>query len=123
MGQIARLESAKLVRNQLDKLAKDCSVIITGDFNAGEGSKPYEALFANDSPVVDTYRSTHPAKQENEGTFSGFKSDQTSGARIDWIAVSKDWTILEAKIDHTAQEGRTPSDHFPVTAILQPNKK
>jgi endonuclease/exonuclease/phosphatase family metal-dependent hydrolase len=122
MGATARRKSAELLRQKIETLGKDCSVIVAGDFNAGEGSDPYEALFGDKeqvSPVVDTYRTVHPERKENEGTFSGFKAEATGGARIDWIAASRDWQILDAQIDHTEREGRTPSDHFPVTAVLR----
>ncbi|MEX0792378.1 MAG: endonuclease/exonuclease/phosphatase family protein [Pirellulaceae bacterium] len=119
-GPTARLESARLIRRKAQELGEGCSVIVTGDFNAGEGSAPYKAMFGTnegaESPVVDTYRAAHPEKKSDEGTFSGFKEENTGGARIDWVGVSRDWEILDAKIDRTAKEGRTPSDHFPITA-------
>lgn len=123
MGTTARLESARLIRRQIGTLGAKCAVIVTGDFNTDEGSPPYRALFepAADvqSPVVDTYRAVHSERAANEGTFSGFKAEAVAGARIDWIGVSRDWEIRSAAIDHTAREGRTPSDHFPVTTVIR----
>jgi 6-phosphogluconolactonase (cycloisomerase 2 family)/endonuclease/exonuclease/phosphatase family metal-dependent hydrolase/dienelactone hydrolase len=123
LGPTARLESARLVRRQIAKLADGASVIVTGDFNAGEDSDPYRALFApiDDQPstVVDSFRVNHPDRMPNEGTITGFKADTKSNARIDWIGVSRDWQIRSAAIDRTARDGRTPSDHYPVTAILR----
>lgn len=119
MGKTARLESSRLVRLKLQEIGKGCSIIVTGDFNAGEGSPPYAALFEDDSPVVDTYRTAHSERTSDEGTFSGFKAGNNGGARIDWIAVSRDWKIVDAQIDRTATEGRTPSDHYPITALLK----
>lgn len=122
-GPQARLNSARLVRKQISELAKDCAVIVMGDFNSSEGSGPYGALFGaaagQDSPVVDCYRVAHPDRTDKEGTGSGFKAENTSGARIDWIACSREWKVLQAEIDRTQREGRTPSDHFPVTVILR----
>jgi endonuclease/exonuclease/phosphatase family metal-dependent hydrolase len=122
-GKEARLESAKLVREKIVALGKGCSVIVTGDFNAGEGSEPYKALFGpkgkEESPVLDSYRAAHPKKGEAEGTTTGFKAGPSKGARIDWIGVSKDWKVVSAGIDRTEKGGRTPSDHFPVTAALR----
>lgn len=122
-GRMARLEAAKLFRDRIAELGKGCSVIVTGDFNSGEGSEPYQALFGErdgkQSLVVDTYRVAHPKREENEGTFSAFKADVTAGNRIDWIGCSRDWTIRSAAIDHTARDGRTPSDHFAVTAEIK----
>lgn len=127
IGQQARLESAKLIRSQVGKLAAGSgSIIVTGDFNAGEGSDPYRALFEtrpDAPPLIDSYRAAHPERQPNEGTFSGFKATGTAGERIDWIAVSPDWQVLSATINHTARDGRTPSDHFPVAAVLRPKPR
>jgi endonuclease/exonuclease/phosphatase family metal-dependent hydrolase len=121
-GTTARLESAKLLRAKARELGKDCLVVITGDFNADQNSPPYEALFApvdgEESPIVDTYRLAYPERQSDEGTFSGFKASEVNGARIDWIGVSRHGTIRSASIDRTSRNGRTPSDHFPVTATV-----
>lgn len=122
MGQQARLKSAELVRQKIVEMGAGTSVIVTGDFNTGEGSEPYDALFAEAdarSPVIDCYRAVHPQREENEGTFSGFDSQRINGPRIDWIAASRDWMIVSAETNRVAKDGRTPSDHFPVQAILQ----
>lgn len=122
-GREARLESARLIRRQIAAIGEGCSVVLTGDFNTPEGSGPYEALFGplegQQSSLVDTYRAAHPERGENEGTFSGYRAAATSGPRIDWIGVSRDWQIVDASIDRTSRNGRTPSDHFPVTAVLR----
>jgi endonuclease/exonuclease/phosphatase family metal-dependent hydrolase len=122
-GPKARLESARLIRSRVEELSQGSSVIVTGDFNSGEGSPPYKALFdakdGHDSPIVDCYRIAHPQRAENEGTATGFKASSTKGNRIDWIGASRDWKIVSAEIDRTEREGRTPSDHFPVKAVIE----
>jgi endonuclease/exonuclease/phosphatase family metal-dependent hydrolase len=121
-GPRARIEAAKIIRDKAESLGKGCSILITGDFNSAEGSEPYKALFAKvgdkDSPVVDTYRVAHPNRGANEGTANGFKASATTGNRIDWIAASRDWTVKSAAIDRTSKDGRTPSDHWPIIAVL-----
>ena len=122
LGKTARLESARLIRRRLEAARGTSSLILTGDFNAGEGSDPYQALFGEAagaaSPVLDSFRHAHPDRTEEEGTFTGFQASSTRGARIDWVGVSRDWTVREASIDRAARDGRTPSDHSPVTAVL-----
>lgn len=119
----ARTESARLLRGRIGKLPKGTAVVVTGDFNAGEGSAPYKALFARQgeraSPLRDTFRVAHPKKGESEGTFSGFKAGAKKGARIDWIGCTSHFKVRRAGIDRTERKGRTPSDHFPVTAVLE----
>lgn len=122
-GKVARIESSKLIRNKLLALGKDCSLILTGDFNSAEGSEAYQAMFGmrenEPSPIVDTYRVAHPQREETEGTTTPFLSAPNKAARIDWIGVSRDWTVIAAAIDRPDREGRTPSDHFPVQATVR----
>lgn len=122
-GQQARAESARLVRAKLVELGAGCRLVVTGDFNAGEGTDPYTALFADaagkPSPVVDSFRVARPDRGPDEATFSGFRA-AARGERIDWIGCSRDWDVRLAGIDRTARAGRSPSDHFPVFAVLRP---
>jgi endonuclease/exonuclease/phosphatase family metal-dependent hydrolase len=122
IGKEARRRSASLIRDRLESLGNGCSIVVTGDFNAGEGSLPYRALFDNDREapsLLDAHRAAHPERKSDEGTYNGFKPDATSGERIDWIACSRDWKVVSAAIDRTTKDARTPSDHFPVHAVLK----
>lgn len=123
IGVTARNESAKLLREKVKSMQGDSLVVVTGDFNSGEDSDAYRHLFGDNqgttSPVIDCFRAAHPERSKNEGTFSGFKSQNTTGARIDWVGISQAFKIDLVEIDRTAKDGRTPSDHFPVTAVLR----
>lgn len=123
-GTQARLESARLIREKLATLGTDCRLILTGDFNCAEASKPYDALFAprNGEPALvrDTYRLHRPERSADEATFNSFDARRITGPRIDWIGASQDWEVRQAGIDRTSRDGRTPSDHFAVTAVLRP---
>ena len=122
-GKQARKESAKLIRKKVLELAGECDIVVTGDFNAAADSDVYASLFANEaeqsSPVVDTFIVANPKYVGGQGTFSGFKPNAISGPRIDWIGCSRGFQIQAASIDRTERDGRTPSDHFPVTAVLK----
>lgn len=126
VGRTARAESAKLlgrfIRDKADALGPDTAAVLMGDFNSAADSPPYLALcVALDGPrLADTYRAarqrdTGPAK--DEGTFNGFRN-RTNGARIDWLLVSRGVTTLQAGIDRQRIDGRNPSDHDPVWAVL-----
>lgn len=123
-GGVARRESAKLLRDRIADMGKGCRVILTGDFNTAEQSDPYKALFGErdgvESPVFDAFRLANQQPGNEEGTFNGFKPDATTGPRIDWIGISLDWMPVKVFIERSARDGRTPSDHFPVCAILAP---
>jgi endonuclease/exonuclease/phosphatase family metal-dependent hydrolase len=125
-GSNARTESAKLLgRFILDKRAElgpNTPVVLMGDFNAGVYSAPYlELCGAIGGPrLVDTYRAArYRARRDGpEGTFNRFRNHH-DGARIDWVLTSRNVITLEAGIDRTRLDGRNPSDHDPVWAVLR----
>ena len=122
-GAEARRRAAAFVRERLCDLGRGCRVVVTGDFNAPEGSDTHAELFAGrpgDPPaLIDTLRAMVPRSGNTEGTFNGFDAAATTGPRIDWIGCSADWEVRLAGIDRTTREGRPPSDHWPVTAVLR----
>ncbi len=125
-GTRARLESARLLRARAMAPAGGGRVIVTGDFNCGEESAPYVALFGplegQPATLADTYRVAHPARTPDECTFHSFRYLPSNGPRIDWIGASRDWKVGEVRINRTPTIPRPPSDHFPVEAVLQPNR-
>lgn len=114
-GAEARWRGASVLKAWLAEQSAT-HVVVTGDFNCAEGSRPYSVLVSDD--LVDTYRALYPERAENEGTFNGFKGTK-SGARIDWILASPSWTVRAATLDDHSLDGRYPSDHFPVSAVLE----
>lgn len=121
-GVAARLNAARLLRQRIEALAEEGPVILTGDFNSGDVDAPYATLFGvpdqRAPALVDSYRVVHPRPTPDEGTFSSFDARVRDGKRIDWIGVTRDWDVVAATIEHAARHERTPSDHFPVTAVL-----
>lgn len=69
------------------------------------------------SRLVDTFRTLHPDARE-VGTFNDFKGTKT-GDKIDYILVSQGVTTLAAEILRDHRDGRYPSDHFPVLAVVR----
>ena len=116
-GAEARLKSAQIIREFVDKRKKNHTIIVTGDFNCGVQSLPYNALLATDR-LNDTWQTAHPTKTMKEGTFNGFQG-KDDGARIDWVLCSPSFSVIEAVIVKTSRNGKFPSDHFPVTAVLK----
>ncbi len=126
LGKKARLESAKLIRQFVNRLPLQPQfVIVTGDFNAGQSSPPYQALFASPSFTADNtlilqdaFCIHSPKRTQAEGTFGGFKGSR-SGSRIDWIACSESFQVTGASIVVKSYDGKYPSDHYPVVAELE----
>ena len=114
-GKKAREEAAKIIMNRVSTLEKGVGVVITGDFNSGEGSKPYQFLVGGN--LIDTFRIAHPTRTEKESTFTAWKG-RLIGNRIDWVLCSPNFRVLSAGINRTNDNGRYPSDHYPVTATL-----
>ena len=121
IGKRARLESARLIRRRVREILPGGTVIIIGDFNAREDDEEYTELLRatdDDGPrYLDAYRQIHPQRQTDEATFHAFKGGK-EGSRIDWIVHSEDLKATDATIDRTSEDGRYPSDHYAVTAVL-----
>jgi endonuclease/exonuclease/phosphatase family metal-dependent hydrolase len=128
MGEIARCESALLLKMRASRIADELPVIVVGDFNAAaDSSAPYQVLTGSagrewpgpeSRDYLDVYRALHPAGARGEKTYHGFEGG-TDGERIDWILVSPGIRPLESEIVHNRPGGRWPSDHYPVTAIVR----
>jgi endonuclease/exonuclease/phosphatase family metal-dependent hydrolase len=121
-GDKARLNSAMMMRGRLPELAEGDAVVVLGDFNCDEDSEPYRVLVTGepDAPawLMDTYRSAHPDRSDEERTYHGFRGER-EGSRIDWILHGLGLHTLAAGIDTTHEGLKYPSDHYPVTATLQ----
>ena len=113
-GKIAREKSSQVIVDRSKRFEAGLPIIITGDFNSGAGTVPYQVI---SEVYVDTFDKLHPDAKET-GTFSGFDG-RTDGARIDCIFVSRKVKVVEAGIDRREFDRRNPSDHFPVTSVLR----
>ncbi len=92
-------------------------LLVTGDFNAGEGNPAFRALLdAGDLSLKDPFRVRFPDARE-VGTFHGFEGG-SEGEKIDAILAGSGWDVLHAGIVRVSFNGRYPSDHYPVTAVL-----
>jgi endonuclease/exonuclease/phosphatase family metal-dependent hydrolase len=112
--ETARLASARLIAERIRLLPRDTFFLMTGDFNAPAGGAVYE-VFA--STLVDAW--TKAARRTGpEGTFHGF-SGKPGNARIDWILFRGTARVTEAETITWNDNGRYPSDHFPVLAVLE----
>jgi len=69
-------------------------------------------------PLYDSFREVFPGRGTDEASFHGF-GGETAGSRIDFILHNRDLKATDAGIMHTNFDGRYPSDHFPVTAVLE----
>jgi len=121
-GVIARQEASRVISTRLPKIAAGVPAILTGDLNINENNPAYTVLTrpaaAGAIAWIDAYRAVHPQRRPDEASFHGFKGG-TTGSRIDFVFHTSHFAATAAAIDRTAREGRFPSDHYPVTAVLK----
>lgn len=112
-GPVARAESARLVVERMQRLTS--RRLLVGDMNADERSEAVEILLR--AGYRDTFRVLHP---EDDGcTYHGFRGRGVrSLGKIDYILCDESWTIRSAEILRDSDNGRYPSDHFPIVAEL-----
>jgi endonuclease/exonuclease/phosphatase family metal-dependent hydrolase len=110
----ARLNCAKVLMERISRLPKDVPFILTGDFNSAPDTPPYQVFAAE---LKDT-RLTAARRTGPDGTNSGF-SGRTEGPRIDWIFYRGALKAVESETIVRSQDGRYPSDHFPVFVVLE----
>jgi endonuclease/exonuclease/phosphatase family metal-dependent hydrolase len=120
-GREARLQSAALLRVRIEEIAEAAPILLTGDFNADEASLPQQVLLYSTKGLglSDTYRSHNPKRDPNGESTSTRWNGNRAGRRIDWILASPHWRVSAAAIDDTNDQGRYPSDHYPVNAVLK----
>jgi endonuclease/exonuclease/phosphatase family metal-dependent hydrolase len=120
-GRQARLEGAREIRTWLDSHAGELPVVLTGDFNTTEDTEAFQAVVGGASlrRLLDAYRLVHPMPEPDELTFHNFRGGR-SGQRIDFILHTGEFQPMAATIDRSTIAGtnRYPSDHYPVTAVL-----
>lgn len=121
-GVVARQEASRVLSKQLSQIAQGVPAILIGDFNITEDNPAYAVLVRPDVAGaikwIDAYRTVHPTRKPDEASFNGFKGT-TLGSRIDFVFHTEHFTAKSAEIVRTAKNGRYPSDHYPVTAVLE----
>jgi endonuclease/exonuclease/phosphatase family metal-dependent hydrolase len=121
VSEAARQHAAKLIRERIKRLAGGRPVVVMGDLNDSEDSVSVKTLLDANSaelPLYDSFREVYPKRGDDEASFHNF-GGKTAGSRIDFILHSGDLKATDAGIVHTDFDGRYPSDHFPVTAVLE----
>lgn len=124
LSHAARVESARLLRVQAQRIGVGENLVLTGDFNCNPESEPMQILTGSDAPgvrFVDSLKRSESAPQGPTGTWNGFNEIQERW-RIDFVLVTEgiEQVVSHQTLDPRTEEGRFASDHLPVTAKLQP---
>jgi endonuclease/exonuclease/phosphatase family metal-dependent hydrolase len=117
IGKEARLQSALLIKKQIEKIAGKNPVLVSGDFNCDPHDAPYQALIAKGKAKLLDAASGF----SSECTFYGFNVNQQieNCVRIDYIFRSKHFKVVDFITINDNDGKYYPSDHLPVMATLK----
>lgn len=118
VGDTARLESARLIKQKVKEIAKDSPVILSGDFNCLKNSGPYLKLIQSEPALKDARYIANELTTAPQYSFVGSDFEGENGDIIDHIFVSEGLTVLTYFIDENCWNYKCPSDHLPVVAEI-----
>ena len=122
-GKLAREKSVELILKKMDSVnTKKLPIIFTGDFNAG----PESEVVMNVKKIMADARDISVEKPFGpKGSFNNFEFDKPVTLLIDYIFVSKSVNITVNKyaVLSDSYDLKYPSDHLPVFAQINLNKK
>lgn len=140
IGTVARSESAKLIIRKIEEANSPLPTFVTGDFNVDQTSPAYRTILSG-GKLQDSHDKAFFVYQNN-GTFNDYATDTYTTSRIDHVFVTPDIMVEKygvltdtyrsprnisksykgndapGEIDMTDMVARTPSDHFPVMAVI-----
>lgn len=112
-GPRARAESARLLTERLPEIADGDPLVLLGDFNCAPDSDPYDRLTEQFRDAKAVAERPHHGPT---GTFHDFAGEPLE--RIDYVFVDGVGVHQHATLTDHWDDGRYPSDHFPVVADL-----
>jgi len=116
-GAQAQLQSALLLKTEVEQLPANSKVVLTGDFNVKPDSAPYQVL---SQTMHDSALLARIKLSKDTGTFNGFGRDPKSpNQTIDFILVSKNLVVQSYQVDNRRYNGLYPSDHEAVVAVIE----
>jgi endonuclease/exonuclease/phosphatase family metal-dependent hydrolase len=115
----ARILSAQAIVDLMNSFSPKLPTILTGDFNStAEASGAYSTL-VDSGMFNDTWTVADQQVTPAYGTFPNYKEPVVGANRIDWVVTSPDIKVLKAAINTFTLDGRYPSDHVPVQALVR----
>lgn len=115
VGKVARVESAKLIKEKIQQLAPNLPVVFTGDLNVTPDS---EAITTINSFLIDTKDSTIEPPYGPIGTFNSFNWNDPLKRKIDYIFVNKDFKVQKFGVLSDSKDQKYYSDHLPLFARI-----
>jgi len=116
VGKESRKNSASIIKEHAEKIAKDLPVIITGDFNFTREAPPYEVMM---DPAGLRLIDSGP---QSQGTSCGFVVNARTCKGIDYIFHTPHWSGKGYQVIEDNDGKHYPSDHLPVVVELSLEK-
>jgi endonuclease/exonuclease/phosphatase family metal-dependent hydrolase len=116
-GEVARIESARILAARIAELPEEMAVILTGDLNVPEASEAYRMLAAVPG-LADARYASASGHDGPTASFSDWVEVRGPESRIDYIFVRGPIRVLAHRILDHRFDGRFPSDHLPVLAHI-----
>lgn len=117
-GVVARPESSRLMLAKIKSIAGGNPVFLTGDFNAIPTEEPI-LILDRSGFLSDSYKITEEPPFGPVCTYHGYDSAARTDERLDYIWVTEGMRIDRYGVLTDTRYGKTPSDHFPVMAIVE----
>jgi endonuclease/exonuclease/phosphatase family metal-dependent hydrolase len=120
MGKRARYEQARIIAQWANNLHDPA--ILMGDFNDHPDSDVHNLLTSPITGLKDSWQVL--GKEENSASFTihGFEGIPQK-SRIDWILVTPEFQVTDARILRDHSEKFYPSDHYPYMVSLEIGEK
>ena len=120
-GDTARMESARMVRNLVPRIAGESATVLMGDLNIKPGRKPIQIL--KEDSLFREALEISPIVSIPEGSFTKFRTDRHSEATLDHMFCRGSVDILRYGILRETyfdgEQYRFPSDHHPVMIEIE----
>lgn len=115
LTEAVREQSAQIILDMIPQIvtSADTPLFFGGDLNCDESSPAYNLL--SNSYLTDSWMQLKNSVGQNDGTlhlFTGNRKDR----HIDWI-FQKNADVQSIEIDYYSENGRFPSDHYPVNLV------
>lgn len=121
VGTLARANAARMIAEwAASGPSPNSPAIMMGDFNASPGSEPYRILADTaHSGLSDARTASRTPPYGPPGTFTAFDIAAAPEAPIDHVFVTRGFAVDAYAVITQHWEGRLPSDHYPVLAVVR----
>jgi endonuclease/exonuclease/phosphatase family metal-dependent hydrolase len=115
----ARVRSAQAIADLVDGPLAALPVVVTGDFNSPAVTSGAYRTLVDSGVLVDTWTAAARRVTPAWGTFPAYKDPVEGDRRIDWVLTREGIEVKKAAINTYREDGRYPSDHVPVQAVIR----